>query len=163
RQTRADGRCVACGTLLPEALRTLAATSRADESSGARRRSKPPRPENVQQIGPMVTFVNGAVQMLMDLDAFEYTYGDADGPDPAQRDLDALLPKVTRVCVLEGAMLQGRALGGPVLFETRDARAIQELADCLQIVEDASTFSHCACLGGPTLELYAGPEHLATI
>jgi tetratricopeptide (TPR) repeat protein len=111
----------------------------------------------------MVTFDNGAVQMIMDLDAFEYTYGDADGPDPAQRDLDALLPKVTRVCVLEGAMLQGRAMGGPVVFETRDARAIQELAGCLQIVEDPSTFGHCSCLGGPTLELYAGPEHVATI
>jgi tetratricopeptide (TPR) repeat protein len=111
----------------------------------------------------MVTFNNGAVQMIMDLDAFEYTYGDADGPDPAQRDLDALLPKVTRVCVLEGAMLQGRAMGGPVLLETRDARAIQELAGSLQIVEDPNTFGHCSCLGGPTLELYAGPEHVATI
>lgn len=111
----------------------------------------------------MVSFSNGSVQMLMDLDAFEYTYGDADGPDPAQRDLDALLPRVTRVCVLEGAMLQGRAMGGPVLFDTRDATAIQALARCLQIVEDPTTFNHCSCLGGPTMELYAGPEHVATI
>jgi tetratricopeptide (TPR) repeat protein len=111
----------------------------------------------------MVTFNNGAVQMIMDRDAFEYTYGDADGPDPAQRDLDALLPKVTRVCVLEGAMLQGRAMGGPVLLDTRDARAIQDLAGCLRIVEDPRTFGHCSCLGGPTMELYAGLEHLATI
>jgi tetratricopeptide (TPR) repeat protein len=111
----------------------------------------------------MVTFDNGAAQIIMDLDAFEYTYGDTDGPDPAQRDLDALLPKVTRACVLEGAMLQGRAMGGPVLFETSDARAIEELAGCLQIVEDPSTFGHCSCLGGPTLELYAGPEHVATL
>jgi tetratricopeptide (TPR) repeat protein len=111
----------------------------------------------------MVAFHNGSVQMIMDLDAFEYTYGDADGPDPAQQDLDALLPKVTRVCVLEGAMLQGRAMGGPVLFETQDAGAIQELAGCLRISEDPGTFGHCSCLGGPTLELYAGPEHLATI
>jgi tetratricopeptide (TPR) repeat protein len=111
----------------------------------------------------MVTFDNGAVQMIMDLDAFEYTYGDAGGPDPAQRDLDALLPKVTRVCVLEGAMLQGRAMGGPVLLDTRETSAIQELAGCLQIVEDPSTFGHCHCLGGPTLELFAGPEHVATI
>jgi tetratricopeptide (TPR) repeat protein len=111
----------------------------------------------------VVAFDNGAVQMIMDRDAFEYTYGDADGPDPAQRDLDALLPRVTRVCVLEGAMLRGRAMGGPVLFETRDARALLELAGCLQIVEDPSTFNHCSCLGGPTMELYAGPEHVATI
>lgn len=159
RQTRADGRCAACGTLLPEALQAPAAR----EGSGTRGRSKPPRPESVRQVGPMVTFVSGAVQMIMDLDAFEYTYGDADGPDPAQRDLDAVLPKVTRVCVLEGAMLQGRAMGGPVLFETDDAGAIRALAGCLQIDEDPGTFGHCQCLGGPTLELYAGPEHVATI
>jgi tetratricopeptide (TPR) repeat protein len=111
----------------------------------------------------MVAFQQGNMQMIMDRDAFDYTYGDADGPDPAQRDLDALLPRVTRVCVLEGAMLQGRALGGRVLLDTRAADAIRDLASCLQIVEDPRTFGHCQCLGGPTLELYAGPEHLATI
>jgi tetratricopeptide (TPR) repeat protein len=50
-----------------------------------------------------------------------------------------------------------------VLLDTRDAAAIRDLAGCLQIVEDPRTFDHCACLGGPTLELYAGPEHVATI
>src|SRR6516162_3612023 len=84
RQTRADGRCVTCGTFLSEALRVPTATSQAGERSGARRRSKLPRPQNVRQFGPMVTFDSGAVQMIMDRDAFEYTYGDADGPDPAQ-------------------------------------------------------------------------------
>ena len=64
---------------------------------------------------PMVAFSQGNALMVMDIDAFEYTYGEADGPDPAQRDLDAVLEKVTRVCVLEGAMLQGRTMGGPVL------------------------------------------------
>jgi tetratricopeptide (TPR) repeat protein len=111
----------------------------------------------------MVTFVNGTVQMTMNRDAFEYTYGDADGPDPTQQDLDDLLPRVTRVCVLEGAMLQGRTMGGPVLLDTHDVQAIQDLANCLQIVEDPRTFGHCSCLGGPTIELYAGPEHIATI
>jgi tetratricopeptide (TPR) repeat protein len=101
--------------------------------------------------------------MIMDRDAFDYTYGDADGPDPAQRDLDALLPRITRVCVLEGAMFRGRAMGGPVLIDSRDARVIRELASCLQIVEDPQTFGHCSCLGGPTIELYAGPGHVATI
>jgi tetratricopeptide (TPR) repeat protein len=120
----------------------------------------------VQQLGensPMVIFEQGNASVIMDLDAFDYTYGDGDGPDPAQRDLDALWPRVTRVCVLEGAMFRGRALSGRVLIDTRDAGAIRELASCLRIVEDASTFGHCACLGGPTMELYAGPEHLATI
>jgi tetratricopeptide (TPR) repeat protein len=111
----------------------------------------------------MVAFRQGHATMIMDRDAFDYTYGDADGPDPAQRDLDALLPRVTRVCVLEGAMFRGRAVGGRVLLDARDASAIRDLAGCLQIVEDPRTFGHCHCLGGPTMELYAGPEHVATI
>ena len=69
-----------------------------------------PRPADVQRMGensPIVGFSQGKALMIMDIDAFEYTYGEADGPDPAQRDLDAMLENVTRVCVLEGAMLQG--------------------------------------------------------
>src|SRR5262249_11767493 len=60
-------------------------------------------------------------------------------------------------------IFQGRALGGRVLFDTRDDQAIRDLATCLQIVEDPETFGHCACLGGPTIELYAGLELVATI
>jgi tetratricopeptide (TPR) repeat protein len=111
----------------------------------------------------MVAVHKGKTTIVMDLDAFDYKYGDADGPDPSQRDLDALLSKVTRVCVLEGAMLRGRAMGGRILLDSRDAGAIRELASCLQIVEDPGTFGHCQCLGGPTMELYAGLEHVATI
>jgi tetratricopeptide (TPR) repeat protein len=60
-------------------------------------------------------------------------------------------------------MFQGRAVGGRVLVDVREAGALRELAGCLRIVEDPATFSHCSCLGGPTIELYAGLEHLATI
>jgi tetratricopeptide (TPR) repeat protein len=145
-----------------ERIRIEQQNERRDSHSGRR---KLPRPAHVQQLGnsPMVTFLQGNVQMMMDRDNFDYTYGDADGPDPAQRDLDELLPRVTRVCVLEGAMFQGRALGGGVLFDTRDTQSIRDLATCLQIVEDPKTFGHCACLGGPTMELYVGLEHVATI
>jgi tetratricopeptide (TPR) repeat protein len=129
-------------------------------------RSKRPRPADVRPLGkgsPLVAFTSGKALVIMDVDSFEYTYGDGDGPDPAQRDLDEVMEKVTRVCVLEGAMLRGRAMGGPVLVESRDAGAIRELTACLRIVEDPGTFGHYGCLGGPTIELYAGPEHLATI
>ncbi|MFO0893072.1 MAG: tetratricopeptide repeat protein [Isosphaeraceae bacterium] len=111
----------------------------------------------------MVCYVENGVQVITDRDTFDYRYGDAVGPDPAQRDLDALLPSVTRVCVLEGAMFQGRSMGGRVLIDVRDAGALRDLADCLQIVEDPGTFGHCACLGGPTMELYAGHRLAATI
>jgi tetratricopeptide (TPR) repeat protein len=147
----------------PGGTQAHAGDSNKSVNSNGRRRTKLPRPENVRQFGPLVGFSNGAVFVTMDREAFDYTYGDADGPDPAQKDLDALLPNVTHVCVLEGAMYQGRAMGGPVLLDTRDVKAIQNLAGCLQIVEDPCTFDHCACLGGPTMELYAGHEHIATL
>jgi tetratricopeptide (TPR) repeat protein len=111
----------------------------------------------------MVAFEQGGTLVITDRDTFDYTYGDADGPDPAQRDLDAILPGVTRVCVLEGAMFQGRAMGGQVLLDVRDTAAIRDLAACLRILEDPRTFGHCACLGGPTIELYADRELVATI
>jgi tetratricopeptide (TPR) repeat protein len=129
------------------------------------RSKKLPRPRDVKPVGisPFVSFTQGGAVVLMDRDAFEYTYGDADGPDPAQRDLEKLLPGVTRICVLSGAMLGGRAMGGDVLLDVDDRMAIAELAGSLQISEDPKTFTHCACLGGPTLELYAGLELAATI
>ncbi len=111
----------------------------------------------------MVMFEQDNMQVVMDRDAFDYNYGDTDGSDPSQRALDALLPTVTRVCVLDGPMFQGRAMGGKVMLDTSDARALRDLARCLRIVEDPDTFNHCACLGGPTMELYAGLEHVATI
>jgi serine/threonine-protein kinase len=110
-----------------------------------------------------VFFRQGKTTIILDRDAFDYAYGGTRGPDPAQRDLDALLPAVTRVCVLEGATLRGRAMGGRVLLDTRDTGAIRDLAGCLRIVENPSAFGHCQCLGGPTIELYSGPEHVATI
>jgi tetratricopeptide (TPR) repeat protein len=152
--------------LAQEALQEVRGEGKNALPEDGRRRQKLPRPANVRQLGensPMVVFQQDNAAVMMDWDAFDYTYGDADGPDPAQRDLDVLLPKVTRVCVLEGAMFRGRALGGPVLADARDPAALRELAACLQIDEDSRTFNHCGCLGGPTLELYAGPEHLATL
>jgi tetratricopeptide (TPR) repeat protein len=135
-------------------------------SAGRPRRVKQPRPEKVTPLGensPLVAFTQGGMSVIMDLDAFDYTYGDADGPDPAQRDLDELLARVTRVCVLSGAMFRGRALGGDVWADVDDPEAVRELGGCLRIVEDARTFGHCACLGGPTIELYCGPELAATL
>src|SRR5262249_55871555 len=136
------------------------------DGPGTSRGTKLPRPENVQALGensPLVAFQQGGMTVLMDRDAFDYTYGDARGTNPDQRDLDALLPQVTRAWVLEGAMFGGGAMGGRVLVDVREAGAIHELAGCLRIVEDPATFGHCSCLGGPTIELYAGLEHLATI
>ena len=54
-------------------------------------------------------------------------------------------------------------MGGQVLLDCCDPQAIRDLAGCLQIVEDPQTFGHCHCLGGPTMELYSGAQHVATI
>src|SRR5262249_54180833 len=77
-----------------ERIRSEQQNERRDSTCGRR---KLPRPAQVQQLGnsPMLVFQQGNAQMMMDRVAFDYTYGDADGPDPAQRDLDELLPRVT--------------------------------------------------------------------
>jgi serine/threonine-protein kinase len=130
-------------------------------------RHKLPRPDDVVSIGgedsPLVSFCDGRAVTIMDRDAFDYTYGDADGPDPCQRDLDDVLPRVSRVCVLEGPLYRGRAMGGEVLADVRDLTAISKLAACVKIVEDPRTFNHCMCTGGPVMELYDHLELIATL
>lgn len=100
---------------------------------------------------------------IMDRDTYDYMYGDIQKPDPAQRDLDELLPGVTRVEAIAGGLARGRALGFEVVIDCRDSAAIAELRSALSIVEDPSSFAHCACLGGPTLRLYRDAELVAEI
>jgi Tfp pilus assembly protein PilF len=60
-------------------------------------------------------------------------------------------------------MYRGQAIGSEVLVDTKDPEALDAFRRTLQIVEDPQTFSHCRCLGGPTLELYSDQELVATI
>lgn len=112
---------------------------------------------------PLVVYTVGPTSVLVDRMAYEYQHGMATGPDPAQADLDALGPRVDRVRVLDGGMYRDRALGTQVLLDTARKSDLDALRGALVIVEDPGTFAHCACLGGPTLELYAGKELVATI
>jgi tetratricopeptide (TPR) repeat protein len=105
----------------------------------------------------------GGLAMVMDREQFDYLYGESKAPDPAQRDLDELLPNVTRVRAIAGGMYHGRTMALEVILETADPEALSAFRKALQIVDDPRTFSHCACLGGPTLELYRGQELLATV
>jgi Tfp pilus assembly protein PilF len=100
---------------------------------------------------------------LMDRDTYDYQYGESKLPDPAQRDLTELLPRVTRVRALSGGMIRGEAVTSAVLLDTSDPEALKAFRRCFSIVEDPQSFGHCACLGGPTLELFAGAEPVATI
>jgi Tfp pilus assembly protein PilF len=128
---------------------------------------KPPRPKVIagrDDNSPQLLIDNGnGVVTIMDREMFDYMYGESSAPDPAQRDLDELLPKVTRVRAVASGMIRGRALGSEVVLETTDPSALAALRETLRVVEDPSTFTHCGCLGGPTLELFSGQDLIATI
>src|SRR5262245_59483151 len=113
---------------------------------------------------PWVVLISGTgMTTVMDRETYEYMYGESSAPDPAQRDLDELLATVTRVRAIAGGMYRGRAMGLDVVLDTSAPEALDALRRSFQIVEDPATFNHCACLGGPTLELFAGDELAATI
>lgn len=103
--------------------------------------------------------------MLMKVFARLFAHGHprSSAPDPSQHSLDAMFDRVTRVRVLDGGVSGSRALGKEVLLDVADTGSIATLRDCLAIVEDASTFGHCMCLGDYALELYAGRRRIATI
>jgi hypothetical protein len=112
---------------------------------------------------PQVVVKMGNAVMIMDREQFDYRYGETSAPDPTQRDLDKLLPRVTRVRALAGGMFRGQAMSTEVILDTAKVEALTAFRKTLRIVEDPRTFSHCRCLGGPTLELFSGQELIATI
>ena len=125
-----------------------------------------PRPKVVAGLdenSPYIVVEMGGMTTVMDREQFDYLYGESSAPDPARRDLDELLPRVTRVRALASGLYRGNAMSSEAILDTTDAKALEGFRKTLDIVEDPRTFSHCSCLGGPTLELYSGPELLATI
>jgi tetratricopeptide (TPR) repeat protein len=123
----------------------------------------PPKVHEVSENSAQVLVEVGDSVVVMDREQYDYQYGESQAPDPAQRDLDELLPSVTRIRALACGMLGGKAMGAEVVLETTDTEVLTALRGALTIVEDPKTFSHCACLGGPTLELYRDQELVATI
>jgi len=140
-----------------------------DWLTGRRKKEKSrpsPRPEVTELFGedsPFISHVANGMFVITDRDTFDYQFGESTLPDPAQRDLEELLPKVTRVRALSGGISRGEALESYVLVDTSEADAIADFRRCFVISEDPGTFGHCSCLGGPTLELFAGSERVATI
>ena len=127
------------------------------------RRARPKVLSGLDDDSPQVVVESGGLDMIMDRDTYEYMYGESSAPDPAQHDLDQLLPRVTRVRAIASGMLLGKAMSTEVVLDTSDALALADFRETLRIVEDPLTFSHCSCLGGPTLELFSGEELIATI
>jgi tetratricopeptide (TPR) repeat protein len=136
-------------------------------AAGTPARPRPPRPKvlgGLDNNSPQVVIDAGnGVVTVMDRETFDYLYGESTAPDPTQRQLDEMLRRVTRVRALAGGLFRGRATGSEVLVDTADPAAVAAFRQTLRVVEDPATFSHCACLGGPTLELYAGEELAATV
>jgi tetratricopeptide (TPR) repeat protein len=127
---------------------------------------RPPPPEVNDLFGPdspFISYVKDGTFIITDRESFDYQFGESQLPDPAQRSIDALLAQVTRVRARCGGIYRGEAIESAVLVDTFDADAIAAFRSCFTIVTDPVTFSHCACLGGPTLELFAGDQTLATI
>jgi hypothetical protein len=137
-----------------------------EDKSGAKHREKQ-RPLFVTGLEEGSMFVSvgladGTIQ-VMDRDTYDYMYGEASGSDPAQSTLAALLPTITRVRALSGGLFRGKAVPSAVLLDTTDPVSLDTFQGCFSISDDPVHFTHCACLGGPTLELFAGVELVASI
>jgi len=109
-----------------------------------------------------VAFQSNGCLMVMPRDAFEHHYAERRLPTPAQHDLDSLLPTVTRARVTAGGIYEGASISSNALVDTSDNAAIERLRACL-VIDPGAPPSRCLCFGGPTLELFAGDELLATL
>ena len=130
--------------------------------------AKPHRPKILSEFGPdslqlVVEEVSGNGVMIMDRDNYDYLYGDLPNIAPAQHDLDSLFVGITRVRAIAGGIFRGKAVGNETILDVADATTLDELFRTLKIDEDPSTFCHCACLGGPTLEFLVGTRVVASI
>src|SRR5262245_38849241 len=100
-------------------------------------RPQPPHPKVLAGLDDdsLQVFVEmGNSVVVMDREQYDYMYGETSAPDPAQRDLDNLLPKVTRVRALASGMFRGQAMGSEAILDTSDAQALTDFRKTLRIV-----------------------------
>jgi tetratricopeptide (TPR) repeat protein len=124
--------------------------------------------KNVRSIGddnsPWIMGIDKTGRMvIIDRESYEYAQDILPGSNPAQDDLDQLTAAMTRARVLSCGMYRGKAMVSEVVIDTTDVTALASLKDSLKIIIDEQAFTRCNCLGGPTIELYAGQELVATI
>ncbi len=112
---------------------------------------------------PVVMVSKGKSLLIMDRLSYEYREGLTQETDPSQVELDRTLAPVSRIRVLAGGMMRENPLGVDVLLDTRDLAEIAAFREALRIQESPESFSHCACLGGPTVECYTGKTVAATL
>lgn len=125
------------------------------------KRPKPPtspaKPRVVKGLDDGSPFVvveneNGST-MIMDRMAYEYMYGSVKKPDPSQATIDAMLARVSRIRVWAGGMMRDEPTTQELLAEESDPSAVETFRHAFRISEDPASFSHCMCLGQPTIEL----------
>lgn len=127
---------------------------------------RPPRPEVLSgdDGSPYLVLRSGDNEVtLMDRDTFDYMYGESSAPDPLQADLDEVLRLTTSVRVLSGGVFRGELQSNEVLVECSGSELVSALQKSLRINTDPSTFNHCACFGGPTIELLDNGTTVALI
>lgn len=112
---------------------------------------------------PMVIVKRGAATIMTDRMAYEYQAGLTVGEAPSQASLDEAFALADRIRILAGGMYRSSAIGTEILAEENDPESIAEFVRALRIVENPSTFDHCACLGDPAIEFYAGMDLIGTI
>ena len=116
-----------------------------------------PLPEGAFDNG-FIVVKDGDRTILMDRMSYEYEYGPKK-PDPTQKSLDEMLVKSTCVKVFDAGM-KGDVLTSLILFfEEQDPAGLEALRCVLRVSEEPNTFSHCYCLGGPTIEFLDESGH----
>jgi hypothetical protein len=101
------------------------------------RRSRPKAVHDLGDDSPFISVDMGNGMMtLMDREMFDYLYTESSLPDPSQRDLDALMSKVTRVRVFSGGMMQGEPMDSDTVIETSEPSALTDFRLGFAIIED---------------------------
>ena len=130
-------------------------------NSDSERRPSTPSGQMKEIPGTMFVVVEvDGVQTVMDHDTYDYGQREGSLDEPAQHDLDGL--PITRIRALSGGMFRGQALPSAILLDTSEPDSITAFRQCCAIVDGAGA-GHCGCLGGPTLELFAASDLVATI
>jgi len=127
------------------------------------RHIEPPAYRPLDPSGHFVAFVHDKMDHISTRDAYDHWFGLATGEPPRQAHLDELFAVANRVVVKATGQSRGRAIGPEVVVDTREQRSLTDLATALRIQEIRDDDRHCACLGGPVLELFADERELASI
>lgn len=123
-------------------------------------------PEIIEPLGPrspVVAYHTDTGLMMTDRESFEHQFFDRQLPNPAQQDVVELVARADRICVYAGGLYRSEAMNSSVLADVTGPDAIAALRQALAIIENPGQRSRCACLGGPTLQIYSSSDKIGAI